>query len=106
MSKCDIRPQIDCQYRISNGKMLYPAQIQITNTISKVGMRNSVRIRKSKWNFKCQNSVFGPNLNVKIGLRMSKCDIRSEFECQNRTLNVKMRFGPNSNVKIGFRMLK
>ena len=55
---------------------------------------------------------------------MSKCDIRSEFECQNGISNGKMRclaqirmskydfefqnaiFGPNSNVKIGFRMSK
>ena len=51
---------------------------------------------------------------------MSKYDIRSQFECQNRILNVKIRysasvgmskydfeyqntiFGPFSNVKIGF----
>ena len=62
----------------------------------------------------------GPSSNVKIGFRMSKCDIRPEFECQNRILNVKIRysvqvrmskwdfecqnsiFGPNSNVKIRF----
>ena len=92
MSKSDIRPQIECQNWISNGKMLYSAHIQMTNRISKVGMRYSVRIRESNWNFKCQNSVFGPNLNVKIGLQMSKCDIQSEFERQNRTLNVKMRY--------------
>ena len=92
MSKCDIRPQIECQKRISNGKMLYSAQIQMTNRISMVEMRYSVRIRKSKWNFECKNSVFGPNLNVKIGLRMSKCDIQCEFECQNRISNVKMRY--------------
>ena len=51
---------------------------------------------------------------------MSKYEIRSEVECQNRILNVKIRnlvpvrmskkdfesqntkFGPSSNVKIGF----
>ena len=51
---------------------------------------------------------------------MSKYEIRSQFECQNRILNVKIRnsvpvrmskldfecknkkFGPSSNVKIGF----
>ena len=51
---------------------------------------------------------------------MSKFDIRPDFECQNRILNVKMRYlarirmskkdfecqnsilGPSSNVKIGF----
>ena len=55
---------------------------------------------------------------------MSKFDIRPQFECQNRILNIKMRysveirmskldfecqnsiFGPNSNIKIGFRMSK
>ena len=55
---------------------------------------------------------------------MSKCDIRSEFDCQNGISKVNMRclaqirmskydfefqnaiFGPNSNVKIGFRMSK
>ena len=55
---------------------------------------------------------------------MSKFDIRPEFECQNRILNIKIRysplirmskwdfgcknsiFGPNSNVKIGIRMSK
>ena len=92
MSKCDIRPQIECQNRISNGKMLYSAKIHMTNRILKVVMQYSVRIRKSKWNFECQNLVFGPNLNVKIELRMSKCDIQPEFECQNRISNVKMRY--------------
>ena len=69
----------------------------MTNMISKVEMRYSVRIRKYKRNFECRNSVFGPNLNVKkatrmskydighelnnkIGIRMSKSDIRPEFE--------------------------
>ena len=55
---------------------------------------------------------------------MSKCDIRSEFDCQNGISNVYIRclaqirmskydfefqnaiFSPNSNVKIGFRMSK
>ena len=92
MSKCDIRPQIECRNRISNGKMLYSTQIQMTNRISKVEMRYSVRIRKSKWNFEFQNSVFGPNLKVKIGLRMSKCDIQPEFEGQNRISMVKIRY--------------
>ena len=92
MSKCDIRPQIECQNRISNSKMLYLAQIQMTYRISTVEKQYSVRIRKSKWNFECQNSVFWPNLNVKIGLRMSKCVIQPESECQNRISNVKMRY--------------
>ena len=63
------------------------------------------------------------NIKVKIDFRMSKFDIRPEFECQNRISNVKIRYGPefeicqilnrisivtqneifglNSNVKIG-----
>ena len=90
-------------------KMLYSARIQMTNRISMVEMRYSVQIRKLKWNFECQHSVVGPNLNVKIelrnqnaifslnsnvkiGFRLSKCVIPPEFECQNRTSNVKMRY--------------
>ena len=55
--------------------------------------------------FECQNAIFSlnsnvkigfrmskcnirPDLNDKIGFRMSKCDIRSEFECQARISNV------------------
>ena len=94
MSKYDIRPQIECQNRISNEIMLYSAKSQMTNRISMVIMRYSVRIQKLKWNFEYQNSVFGPNWNVKIGLRMSKCDIQSEFECQNTISNVKRRYSP------------
>ena len=37
-------------------------------------------------------SIFGPSSNVKLGFRMSKCDIRSKFECQNRILNVNIRY--------------
>ena len=39
----------------------------------------------------CKNTIFGPNSNVKIGFRMSKFDIRLQFECQNRISNVKIR---------------
>ena len=126
MSKSDIRPefewqnrisnakmrysaQIECQNRILNGKMLYSAQIQMANRISKVEMRYSVRIRKSKWNFEGLNSGFCPNLNVKIGLRMSKCDIQPEFECQKGFRMSKCVIPPDfecqnsiSNVKIGY----
>ena len=42
--------------------------------------------------FEYQISIFGVSSNVKIGLRMLKCDIRSQFECQNWILNVKMRY--------------
>ena len=37
-------------------------------------------------------SKFGPCSNVKIVVRMSKCDIPPEFECQNRISNVKIRY--------------
>ena len=84
MSKLDIRPEFECQNWILNVKIRY-----------------SARIRMSKLDFECQNSIFGPKfecrnkiLNVKIRysarFRMSKWD----FECQNSI------FGPISNVKI------
>ena len=47
--------------------------------------------------------------NDKMGIRMSKCNIRPEFECQNRISNVKMRYRLEidcqnriSNVKIRY----
>ena len=64
------------------------------------------------------NSIFVQSSNLKIGVRLSKCDIQTEFECQNMISNIRMRysapirmskydfeyqdevFGPNSNVKI------
>ena len=103
-----MRPEFECQNRISNVKMGYAA-----------------RIRMSKLDFECRNAIFGPSLNFKIGFRMSKCDRLPEFEWQNRILNSKMRYstpvrmskkdfescqnaiiGPNLNVKVGFRMSK
>ena len=40
---------------------------------------------------------------MKAKLAMSKYDSQPQFECQNRTLNVKMRYsGLSSNVKTGF----
>ena len=75
MSKYDIWPEFEFQNRISYVKIRYSAQV-----------------RKSKKDFECQYSIFGPNSNVKEGFLMSKFDIRSKFECQNRILNVKIRF--------------
>ena len=75
MSKFDIRPEFECQNRILNVKIRY-----------------SVQVRMSKYDFECKNSIFGPNSNVKIGFRMLKFDIWSQFECQNRILNVKIRY--------------
>ena len=47
MSKCDIRPEFECQNRNSNVKMRY-----------------SARNRRSKYDFEYQNAIFGPNTNV------------------------------------------
>ena len=38
------------------------------------------------------NAIFGPSSNVKIGSRLSKCNIRPKFECQNRISSVKTRY--------------
>ena len=62
-------------------------------TIVKLKSRGSDRVgRMSKQDFQCQKTIFGQKSNVKIGFRMSKFDIRPQFECQNRTSNVKMRY--------------
>ena len=37
------------------------------------------------------NSIFGPSLNALIGFWVLKYDIRLNFECQNKILNVKIR---------------
>ena len=70
-----------------------------------------------KYDFECQNEIFGPSSNVKIiysaTVRMSKHD----FECQNAILGPNgitkydfecrnAKFGLISNVKTGFRMSK
>ena len=48
----------------------------------------------SKYDFKHQNAIFKPNLNVKIGFRMSKFDkiFRPQFEFQKKISNVKIRY--------------
>ena len=48
MSKFDIRPEFECQNRIFNVKIRYSAVV-----------------RMSKYDFECQNVIFGPNSNVK-----------------------------------------
>ena len=68
-----IIPYFECQKRISNVKIRY-----------------SVPIRIPKQYSECQSMIFGPSWNVKIGLRMSKFDIRSQFECQHKISNVKI----------------
>ena len=92
VSKCDIRPQFECQNMISNVKMRYSARIkwqngfrmskcdichkfESQNKILNVKMRYSALIRMLKLEFECQNEIFGPNSNVKLGIRMSKWDI-------------------------------
>ena len=72
-------------------------------------IRYSAPVRISKSDFECQNAIFGPNSNVKIGFRMSKCDIRPKFECQNRISNVKIQYSAQvrmsnriMNVKMGY----
>ena len=72
-----IIPQFECQKRISNNKIRYSVPI---------------RIHISKTYSECQSTIFGPSWNVKIGLRMSKLDIRSQFECQHKIPNVKISY--------------
>ena len=50
MSKYDIWPNFECQNRILNVKI-----------------RCSASVGMSKYDFECQNTIFGPILNVKIG---------------------------------------
>ena len=47
---------------------------------------------ETKYDFQCQNTIFGLSSNVKIGFERQKNDIRLYFERQNRILNVKIRF--------------
>ena len=65
MSKCDIRPLFKCQNRISNVKMRYSAPV-----------------RMSKYDFECQNAIFGLSSKVRIGFLMLKYDNQPDFECQ------------------------
>ena len=120
MSKCDIRPEFECRKTL-NEKRKAKNEKRISKN-EKRKIRYSVQVRMSKKDFECQNSIFGPNSNVKIGFRMSKCDIWPEIECRKtknekrKTKNKKRKirmsklnfechnsiFGPNSNVNIGF----
>ena len=58
MLKSDIRSEFECQ-----------------NRISKVKIRYSAPVRLFDWDFEYKNSLFGSNLNVKIGFRMPQSDI-------------------------------
>ena len=68
MSKYDIRPKFGCQNRILNDKK-YDIRLyfECQNRILNVKMRYSVSVRMSKLDFECQNAIFGPCSNVKIG---------------------------------------
>ena len=48
-------------------------------------------VRMSEWEFECQITIVGFSLNVKIGFKKSKYDIRLQFECQNKISNIKIR---------------
>ena len=75
--RATIIPQFECQKRISNVKIRYSVPI---------------RIRISKKYSRCQSTISGPSWNVKIGLRMLKFDIQSQFECQHKISNVKISY--------------
>ena len=111
MSKLDIRPHFECQNRILNGKMRYSAPIQIKkigfqrrNAIFGANSNVDIGFHMSRWNIRhhfkneFQNMILNvksnirSDLNDKIGFRRSKCDIRSEFECQNSLRDFKCEF--------------
>ena len=82
MIKYDICPNFECQnsgFRMSK----YDLECQITIL---------ALFRMSKKDVEYKNTIIGPSSNVKIGFRMSKYEIRPQFECQNRILNVKIRY--------------
>ena len=60
------------------------AQFECQNRMLIVLMRYSASVKMSKYDLKHQNAIFKPNLNVKIGFRMSKFDkkFRPQFEFQ------------------------
>ena len=86
MSKFDIRPQFECQNRISNVKNL----IFGPSSNVKIGFRMSKCDIRSK--FECQKRILNVKIRYLARIRMSKKD----FEYQN------VIFGPSSNNKIGF----
>ena len=46
----------------------------------------------SKKDLNDKNAILMTNSIVRIGFSMSKYDIPPQFDCQNRTLNVKLRY--------------
>ena len=61
MSKCDIRPEFECQDRISNVKIRYSAPVRMSNFDTWPEFKCQNRISNVK------NAIFGPNPYVKIG---------------------------------------
>ena len=73
MSKFDIRPEFECRKtknekrKAKNEKFDIRSKFECQNKILNVKIRYRLaRIRMSKKDFECQNSIFGPSSNVKI----------------------------------------
>ena len=54
-------------FQILHIKMRYSASVRTSNRTLNAKMRYSGLNRMSKWDFECQNAIFGINSNVKIG---------------------------------------
>ena len=67
MSKYAIRSLSECQNRILSVKMRYSPLFECRNRILNVKMSYSAHVRMSKYDFECQNAMFGLSSNVKIG---------------------------------------
>ena len=92
----------------------------MSNRILNIKIQFFESVRMSKQDFECQNSIFLLSSNVKIGFCMSKYDFPTQFEFQNRILNIIIAFSEldrmskndfdcqnsisrlSSNIKIGF----
>ena len=61
MSKCDIQPKFEFKIWFLNVKCDIWPEFECQNMISNVQMRNSAPVRKSLYDFECQNAIFGPN---------------------------------------------
>ena len=66
MSKCDIRPEFECQDRIKNVKIRYSAPVRMSNFDIWPEFKCQNRISNVK------NAIFGPITYLKIGFQMSK----------------------------------
>ena len=69
MSKFDIRPKFEYQNRILKVMLKCDiwAEFECQNRILNVKIRYSALVRMSKWDFECQNVIFGPISYVIIG---------------------------------------